>query len=68
MSVRANNCLEAAAVRTIRELVQWPEQRLLTLRSFGRTSLAEVKEKLAAFGLRVEMTPAEIARWERFGE
>lgn len=51
LSVRANNCLENAEIYTIRELASRTEGELLKLRSFGRTSLREVKRKLADRGL-----------------
>jgi DNA-directed RNA polymerase subunit alpha len=60
LSVRASNCLEAAKVSTIGELVRLTEADLLDLRSFGKTSLLEVKEKLVKIGLRLGMVfPAE---------
>jgi DNA-directed RNA polymerase subunit alpha len=59
LTVRASNCLEAARIETIRDLVLCTEHELLRLRSFGRTSLFEVKTKLADLGLRVGMTPEE---------
>lgn len=49
-SVRVDNCLEAANVKTVRELVQKTEQDLLGLKNFGRKSLGEVKEVLAGTG------------------
>jgi DNA-directed RNA polymerase subunit alpha len=51
LSVRASNCLEAARIDTIGELARMTEDELLELRSFGRTSLDEVREKLAQVGL-----------------
>ncbi len=51
LSVRANNCLEAAKISTVRELVSKSESELLKVRSFGKTSLREVKRKLADMGL-----------------
>ena len=51
LSVRAANCLESARIQTVGELVNWTEERLLELRSFGKTSLREVKRKLADYGL-----------------
>jgi DNA-directed RNA polymerase subunit alpha len=51
LSVRAGNCLEAAKIATVRDLVRWTEAELLSLRSFGKTSLREVKRKLADIGL-----------------
>jgi DNA-directed RNA polymerase subunit alpha len=51
MSVRATNCLESANIRTLAELVQKTEAELLAVRSFGKTSLREVKRKLEEMDL-----------------
>ncbi len=51
LSVRASNCLESARIDTVAQLVVMSEQELLKLRSFGRTSLREVKRKLLEIGL-----------------
>ena len=51
LSVRASNCLEAAKIETLGDLVRMNETDLLKLRSFGRTCLREVKRKLADHGL-----------------
>lgn len=64
LTVRASNCLEAAKVRTVAELVQQDEPSLLTLRSFGKTSLREVKRKLDEIGLQLGMTLPEGYRTE----
>ncbi|MCH8150375.1 MAG: hypothetical protein IH987_20755, partial [Planctomycetes bacterium] len=61
LSVRANNCLEAARVATIRELVTRTESDLLRVRSFGKTSLNEVYRKLEDLGLRLGMRFGEAA-------
>jgi DNA-directed RNA polymerase subunit alpha len=55
LSVRAGNCLDAAKITTIGELVRLSEQDLLQLRSFGKTSLMEVRQKLSALGLALGM-------------
>ncbi|HEY8749121.1 MAG TPA: DNA-directed RNA polymerase subunit alpha [Tepidisphaeraceae bacterium] len=55
LSVRANNCLEAAKIQTVRDLVQKNDTDLLKVRSFGKTSLREVKRKLADMGLSLGM-------------
>ena len=55
LSVRASNCLESAKVATVGELVRMSEGDLLKVRSFGRTSLREVKRKLADLGLGLGM-------------
>jgi DNA-directed RNA polymerase subunit alpha len=51
LSVRAKNCLDSENIQTIRELVAMTESDLLKVRNFGKTSLKEVKTKLAALGL-----------------
>ncbi|MFA5554102.1 MAG: DNA-directed RNA polymerase subunit alpha [Phycisphaerae bacterium] len=51
LSVRANNCLESAKIETVGQLVGMSESELLKIRSFGRTSLREVKRKLADLGI-----------------
>ncbi|MFN0012826.1 MAG: DNA-directed RNA polymerase subunit alpha [Phycisphaerales bacterium] len=55
LSVRASNCLESAKVVTVADLVAKTEQDLLKVRSFGRTSLREVKRKLQDIGLDLGM-------------
>jgi len=55
LSVRANNCLESAKIGTVRELVKKSDSDLLKVRSFGKTSLREVKRKLADLGLSLGM-------------
>jgi DNA-directed RNA polymerase subunit alpha len=56
LSVRANNCLEAAKVEQVGQLVQMTEADLLKIRSFGKTSLREVKRKLQDMGLTLGMS------------
>lgn len=56
LSVRANNCLEAMKVQKVAEVVKMTEAELLKVRSFGKTSLREVKRKLADIGLSLGMT------------
>jgi DNA-directed RNA polymerase subunit alpha len=59
LSVRASNCLESAKVTTVGELARMTETDLLKVRSFGRTSLREVKRKLADLGLSLGMAFSE---------
>lgn len=59
LSVRASNCLEAARVQTVGELVQKTEAELLRVRSFGKTSLREVRRKLIDWGLSLGMNVSE---------
>ncbi len=56
LSVRASNCLESARIHTVGELVKLSENDLLKVRSFGKTSLREVKRKLQDLGLSLGMT------------
>ena len=49
------NCLEAAKIITVGDLVHMHEDQLMQLRSFGKTSLMEVKRKLAELGLSLGM-------------
>ena len=51
LSVRSYNCLEAAGIKTIRDLVQKTEGEMLKYRNFGRKSLNEIKSILKDMGL-----------------
>ena len=57
LSVRALNCLKAAEVDTLGELVAFPKSDLLKFRNFGKKSLTElenlVKSKNLDFGMNV---------------
>jgi len=55
LSVRATNCFEMTKIETVGDLVQLTDSQLLALRSFGKTSLREVKRKLADLGLELGM-------------
>jgi DNA-directed RNA polymerase subunit alpha len=59
LSVRANNCLESVKIETVRQLAKMTEAELLEVRSFGKTSLREVKRKLTDLGLSLGMTGIE---------
>jgi len=54
LSVRSGNCLQAENIETVGDLLEKSEDDLLQLRNFGRTSLTEVKEKLAELGLSLK--------------
>ncbi|MFC1677594.1 DNA-directed RNA polymerase subunit alpha [Planctomycetota bacterium] len=56
LSVRASNCLESAGIKVISEIVRMTEADLLKIRSFGKTTLREIKRKLADTGLSLGMT------------
>ena len=57
LSVRALNCLKAADVETLGELVAFNKNDLLKFRNFGRKSLTEledlVKAKSLEFGINI---------------
>jgi DNA-directed RNA polymerase subunit alpha len=57
LSVRATNCLESARIATLGALASKSESDLLRVRSFGKTSLREVRRKLAEQGLALGMSP-----------
>ncbi len=55
LSVRALNCLKAADVETLGELVQFNKNDLLKFRNFGKKSLTELDELLAGLNLNFGM-------------
>ncbi len=55
LSVRAANCLKSADIKYIGEIVQKTEAELLKTKNFGKKSLDEIKEVLAAMGLSLGM-------------
>jgi DNA-directed RNA polymerase subunit alpha len=55
LSVRAFNCLKAADVETLGELVQFNKNDLLKFRNFGKKSLTELDELLEALNLTFGM-------------
>jgi DNA-directed RNA polymerase subunit alpha len=55
LSVRAQNCLRAASIKTIGDLVRREESEMLKFRNFGRKSLQELVQVLEERGLRFGM-------------
>ncbi len=55
LSVRAYNCLKAAKINTLGELVQFEMHELLKFRNFGKKSLVEIEELLVQKGLSFGM-------------
>lgn len=55
LSVRAANCLNNANITTVGQLAMKTESEMLKYRNFGKKSLNEIKEKLAALGLTLGM-------------
>jgi DNA-directed RNA polymerase subunit alpha len=46
LSVRAFNCLKAAKINSLSELVQYEQEDLMKFRNFGQKSLAEIEQVL----------------------
>lgn len=61
LGVRAANCLKAASISTIGELVVREESEMLQFHNFGKKSLDEIKAILEAKGLRFGMRVAGLA-------
>ena len=55
LSVRAFNCLKAAKINSLSELVQYDTNELLKFRNFGRKSLVEIEELIIEKGLHFGM-------------
>jgi DNA-directed RNA polymerase subunit alpha len=55
LSVRAHNCLKAANIKTIGDLVRRDEPEMLKFRNFGRKSLLELMQVLEERNLRFGM-------------
>ena len=55
LSVRAANCLNNANITTVGQLALKSEAEMLKYRNFGKKSLNEIKDKLAALGLSLGM-------------
>ena len=51
LSVRALNCLKAANVETLGDLVQYNKTDLLKFRNFGKKSLSELDDLLESLNL-----------------
>ncbi len=59
LSVRALNCLKAADVETLGDLVSFNKNDLLKFRNFGKKSLTELEELVASKGLNFGMNVAK---------
>ncbi|HXX62228.1 MAG TPA: DNA-directed RNA polymerase subunit alpha C-terminal domain-containing protein, partial [Bacteroidota bacterium] len=65
LSVRSHNCLRAANIKTIADLVRREESELLKFRNFGRKSLAELAEIIEAEKLSFGM---DVSKYLKEGE
>jgi len=59
LSVRAYNCLKAAKINTLQELVRYDTNQLLKFRNFGKKSLTEIEALLVEKGLSFGMDLAK---------
>lgn len=55
LSVRASNCLKAAKIRSIGDLVSKTDEELISYKNFGKKSLDEIKERLVELNLSLGM-------------
>ena len=60
LSVRSFNCLQAAGIKYIHELVSKEENQMLKYKNFGRKSLTELVDKLNSMGLHFGMDTRKI--------
>ncbi len=59
LSVRSANCLEAASIKTIGDLIQKTEPQMLKYKNFGKKSLSEIQNILLGMGLHLGMDVQE---------
>ena len=64
LSVRSHNCLQAAGIKTIGELVSKDEGQMLKFKNFGRKSLTELVAKLGELGLEFGMDISQFINLE----
>jgi DNA-directed RNA polymerase subunit alpha len=53
LSVRARKCMNKLGINTLAELLNRSPDELLEVKNFGMTSLTEVREKIAQYGLKL---------------
>ncbi|MCC8190993.1 MAG: tetratricopeptide repeat protein [Planctomycetes bacterium] len=61
LSVRSRNCLSSMNIMCLGDLIKRTESEMLAYKNFGETSLREIKEMLAAKGLRLGMMREDAA-------
>jgi DNA-directed RNA polymerase subunit alpha len=65
LSVRSNNCLRAANIHTVGDLVKNQESDMLKYKNFGRKSLIELNQVLANLGLSFGMDVEKVIGEEK---
>ncbi len=68
LSVRSANCLSAANIRTIGDLVRKTEAQMLKYKNFGKKSLAEITGILVSMGLQLGMDVESRLKKKKAGE
>ncbi|MDR2391559.1 MAG: tetratricopeptide repeat protein [Planctomycetota bacterium] len=66
LSVRSRNCLASMSIMCLGDLIKRTEAEMLAYKNFGETSLREIKEMLAAKGLRLGMMREDAATRQVF--
>jgi DNA-directed RNA polymerase subunit alpha len=64
LSVRSNNVMKQAHIKTLGDLVQKTEAEMLKFRNFGKKSLAEMNNILKSYGLQFGM---DISKYQKGG-
>ena len=67
LSVRSANCLEAANIKTIGDLIQKTEAQMLKYKNFGKKSLSEIQGILTGMGLTLGMNIEERLKSKKAG-
>lgn len=59
LSARAENCLEAAGIRTIGDLVSKTEEDMIAIRNLGKNTLRELRKKVGEMELSFGLQPPQ---------
>jgi len=65
LSVRVHNCLKAANIKRVADLVRFQESELLKFRNFGRKSMTELIQKIRDMGLEFGTNIEQYYRYDR---
>jgi len=65
LSVRSSNALKNEGIRTLGELIEKSGPELFRMPNFGRVSLAEIRQILAQYGLKLK--PSYLDRYPTYG-
>lgn len=65
VTVRVHNCLKAANIKKVADLVRYQEAELIKFRNFGRKSLTELVDKVRELGLEFGMNVDQYYKYEK---